>query len=117
MPNGWLRRAVRAAGYNLSERGAATRFADDAGLPMSVASRLLNGQGEPSPDTLRKLAPVLRMSEVALFTVAYGLDNSPAPAVVPPPLVSVQQALTAWEITDSADRELVEMLVERLRPQ
>ncbi|MFB7592416.1 hypothetical protein [Streptomyces sp. NPDC056169] len=52
-----------------------------------------------------------------LFTVAYGLDATPAPAVVPRPLMSVQQALAAWEITDSGDRNLVEMLVERLRPR
>ncbi|MFI0929643.1 helix-turn-helix domain-containing protein [Streptomyces sp. NPDC021012] len=116
-PGGWLRAAVAAAGYDLSERGSATRLAADAGIPMSVASRLLNGQGEPSPDTLRKLAPVLRMSEVALFTVAYALDNTPAPASPPRPVVTTGQALTAWGITASEDRELVEKLVERLRPR
>lgn len=113
-PNGWLREAVAAAGYDLAERGSSTRLAADAGIPMSVASRLLNGIGEPAPDTLRKLAPVVGMSEAELFTVAYGLDGTPPPAVVRRQ-VTVEQALTEWGITDAGDRDLVEMLVERLR--
>jgi transcriptional regulator with XRE-family HTH domain len=109
----WLRAAARAAGFDVAgTRGSAARLAEACGLSESVVSRLMKGQSEPTPATLRRVAPVLGLNEVELFTAAYGLDAVPAPARPP---VTVRQALTEWGITDAGDQALVEMLVERLR--
>jgi transcriptional regulator with XRE-family HTH domain len=109
----WLRAAARAAGFDVvGTRGSAARLAEACGLSESVVSRLMKGQTEPTPATLRRLAPVLGLNEVELFTVAYGLDSAPAAR----PTVPVRQALAEWGITDAGDQALVERLVERLRP-
>lgn len=113
----WLRERATAAGYDLSgpRSGGATLLAQDAGVTPSLVSRALSGQSEPAPGTLRRLAPVLGVTEVELFTAAYGLDGAPRPAV-PERRVGVEAALDAWGIVDAGDRALVAALVERLRP-
>lgn len=51
-------------GYPLEgpRAGGISRLAEDAGIPQSTMSRLVNGKGEPTPDTLRRIGKVLGCS-------------------------------------------------------
>lgn len=57
----WLQKELPKRGYQLEghRAGGISRLAKDAGIPQATASRLVNGVGEPSLDSLRKVGKVL----------------------------------------------------------
>lgn len=57
----WLSEEMPRKGYPLEgpRAGGITRLADDAGISRAAMSRIVNGQGEPSPDSLRRIGKVL----------------------------------------------------------
>src|SRR5437879_7687229 len=53
----WLRQEMPRRGYPLEghRAGGITRLAADTGISQATMSRMLNSQGEPSVDSLRKI--------------------------------------------------------------
>jgi len=53
----WLRQEMPRRGYPLEghRAGGITRLATDTGISQATMSRMVNGQGEPSIDSLRKI--------------------------------------------------------------
>ncbi|MCK8680328.1 helix-turn-helix transcriptional regulator [Streptomyces lichenis] len=59
----WIQEVIRRQGYDIdSPRGGGkSRLADEAGVHRAAITRLLQGQGTPDLETMRRLAHVLRV--------------------------------------------------------
>lgn len=109
----WLRKEMPQRGYPIGGRrsGGISRLAEDAGIPQASMSRIVNGDGEPSLDALRKIGKALRvpLNELLIhagfateddFTIRTvvgpaRLDGDPRPEVHVPSYVPLEDL--GWE--------------------
>lgn len=112
-----LRRAARAAGYDLDQprSGATKEIAARSGVPQSSVSRIFAGELIPKVGTFQALADALDLDVVELLTVA-GLitprTDAPKPPLATP--YTPEDAARLLEL-DDADVPLFVDFVNRLQ--
>lgn len=105
----WLREELRRRGY-LSERGGQTSFANEAGIGVSVLSRILNDGRVPEIDALRAMGRVLGYSlgEMMVFAGVAKPDEMPVRANV----TGTEAVARLQREASSGGRSLGEVLVD-----
>lgn len=65
----WLREELPRFGYRI-DGDDVDRFADDAGITRAAMARVINGQGDPAPDSLRRIGHVLGKTLGEMMVIA-----------------------------------------------
>ncbi|MFF4177615.1 hypothetical protein [Streptomyces sp. NPDC001750] len=111
----WLTEEMRRRGYDLTERGAQSRFARDAGINPAILSRTLLGKATPDIQTCRALARVLGYT-VPHVLVAAGLITHDEVDTLPEPReYSPRDHVAALVGNDAAAQEAVIALLRALK--
>jgi transcriptional regulator with XRE-family HTH domain len=115
----WLRWALTRHGYDLDERGARRKIADDTGIPPATVSRLLRETGQPDVATCYAIGRLLNIRVMPILVRAghlppEALDAEPQLPERPSTPTTEEEALTRLGVTDPDDRAAVRAMINAL---
>ncbi len=100
----------------IADRGSRspTSFAREAGIEPSIVHRWIAGKVVPTPETLRRAAPVLKVPFAELLGVALAMPAGPDVEVPHPLAAEITRMLAADSPLPVGERDLLVVLLDRV---